>query len=155
MTIWQGALCGVALLALAGAAEAGEPIVLDHADLDRVTAGANVGAIVLAGVEIGGVAIVDSDFRNTTGPLAAGVLFQLGNDGGAAEIAGDVTVTEGPLFDTALGIFSGATETEGNASAGIRADPIFAPGAVILIDKVGRVDFGNQSLFITMGATLN
>lgn len=148
------AFCGMALLTASGTALAAEPLKLGDQELDAITAGAEVGAIVAAFVAVDGQVFPFDDSRLDTGPLNFGLAVGSPNGVAEAQIGGQVTVTDAGLFKTALGIFSGETRTEGTGQAAIGAAPLIV-GGVPVINETSTVTFGNEALFVTMAAAFN
>ncbi len=84
-------LAGVSMLALAGAAQAAEPVTLNNAQMDNVTAGYT--AIIQFGFASQGTAIADLVSQTQQLALASPTLF---DDGGTPDDPADDTVL-GPL----------------------------------------------------------
>ncbi len=154
MSRLTSALCGMALLTAGSAALAAEPLKLADHELDSITAGVEVGAIVLAIVAVDGQVFPFDDERFDTGPLGREIAVGSPNGVAEAQISGEVSVVDSGLFKSALGFFGGQTRTEGTGQAVIGAGTVIN-GGVPVIDKTSSFSLGNETFFVTMIAAFN
>ena len=78
------------------------------------------------------------------------------SDVGTAEgrIEGTVSVLDGPVFASAIGMFNGSVETTGTGEAGVAAAPLIIGGTPVISDTL-VVPFGNQAMIGTLAAALH
>ena len=146
----------IAFLA-AGAASAGEPVQLADLELDTITAGVDVGAVLTTATAVNGVPFGPFDNPRTVSGAHSSFIFSTdGTNSAFGSIDGELTVNDQfSLFKTATGVYDVETGTEGNGQVFVDAQPLVQNGTPAIAASSFIQTGANKGIFVTWAAGFN
>jgi hypothetical protein len=149
---------GMIMALTAGAASAGDPVQLADLELDTVTAGVDVGAVLTTATVVnGGLFGPFTNPSTASGPHFSAIASTDGAGNSAfGTIDGELTVNDSfSLFKTATGVYDVETGTEGNGQVFVDAQPLVQNGTPAIAERAFIQTGPNTGIFVTWAAGFN